>query len=51
MFRQFLAIVLLVSITSFISAQDKKEKRVTWDDNVSAILKQVSDPCLELKHR
>ena len=45
MFRQFLAIVLLVSITSFISAQDKKEVRVTWDDNVSAILKQRCATC------
>lgn len=45
MFRQSLAIVFLVSITSFISAQDKKEPRVTWDDNVSAILKQRCVTC------
>ncbi|HIN53631.1 MAG TPA: hypothetical protein EYM79_04910 [Planctomycetes bacterium] len=45
MFRQTLAIVFLVSITSFISAQDKKEIRVTWDDNVSAILKQRCVTC------
>ncbi|HIA61513.1 MAG TPA: hypothetical protein EYN93_01245 [Planctomycetaceae bacterium] len=45
MFRQSLAIVFLVSITSFISAQDKKEIRVTWDDNVSAILKQRCVTC------
>ena len=45
MFRQFLAIALLVSITSFISAQEKKEARVTWDDNVAAILKQRCVTC------
>jgi WD40 repeat protein len=45
MLRQFLAIALLVSITSFISAQDKKEARVTWDDNVAAILKQRCVTC------
>ncbi|MBT4692658.1 MAG: hypothetical protein HOB73_04875 [Planctomycetaceae bacterium] len=45
MFRQFLAIVFLVSITSLISAQDKKEPRVTWDDNVSAIMKQRCVTC------
>ena len=45
MFRQFLAIVLLVSITPFIDAQDKKETRVTWDDQVSAILKQRCATC------
>ena len=45
MFRQFLAIALLVSITASISAQDKKEARVTWDDNVAAIMKQRCVTC------